>query len=695
MDTLRLRLLLPLWLFGFLPAMGATTLMGRPLDWFWSTSGLLLALGVLLGAYLITGFMLRPAKSIMTGAGSVLRGVPPSNEVAEWLPSDFWKLRCDINMIFTKQRQALNAAEQHATQTAQRLLNAERLLREAFTALQGIFNASEDGVAVVDAQGSIIATNARLDLFLGRPVEEVAGRDGKKLLSAFVDSFADRQTVAAWLEKVTSQLDTTDQSPVLSTSAADGRVLSLRVAPMTTDSGEILGRIWLMKDHSHLHVLERQLRESQKMGTIGQLAGGIAHDFNNLLTTIRGNLTLAELTPASNAGAVRDKLQSASHATQRAADLVKSLLGYSRTGSRSGAGTSSARKSVNLKQLLADVQQLLKHSVDSSVTIQMRAGLDDSQVHADSSQLQQVMLNLCLNARDALPVDGGIIEIAVENVTRAMRGSEARDHVMLVVRDNGHGISEEHRQRIFEPFFTTKHASKGAGLGLATAQDIVREHGGWIEFDSEPGRGSEFRIYLPRTQVVSESALPQISGSDAYAGADTIAAPLGMQTTILVVDDEAPVRSIAANMLGFLGYRVLEAADGQQMLDICLQGREKIDAILLDIYMPLLSGREAFKQLRAASNNTPVVVCSGFIIDPDEFMLLSQGQPPPVDIMLKPYALDCLSKALAKAVGAPGMDSATRTSPPQATTAAMPRLVDMIDDVAAPVRESGRPMLSA
>jgi two-component system cell cycle sensor histidine kinase/response regulator CckA len=417
---------------------------------------------------------------------------------------------------------------------------------------------------------------------------------------------------------------------------------------MRTDAGEVIGRIWIVKDRSEMRVLENQLRESQKMGTIGQLAGGIAHDFNNLLTAIRGNLTLAELTPASNQAGVRDKLQNANHATTRAAELVKSLLGYSRRST----GV-AVRKATNLKRLLADVQNLLKHSVDPRVTIQMRGGMDASYATGDATQIEQVMLNLCLNARDALPADKGVIEIAVENVTHRMppktaEGNESADFVMLVVRDNGHGISEEHRQRIFEPFFTTKAGSKGTGLGLSTAQDIVREHGGWIEFDSEVGRGSEFRVFLPRllNPEQTEEEIPIDNGP-------AITAPVGGQTTILVVDDEAPVRSIAMNMLGFLGYRTLEACDGQQALDILLRTQEKVDAVLLDIYMPKLSGRDTFKELRAVGNDVPVVVCSGFVIDPDEFTLLSQGRKPPVDIMLKPYSLDGLSKALAKAVQKP------------------------------------------
>ncbi|HEY1049492.1 MAG TPA: PAS domain-containing protein, partial [Prosthecobacter sp.] len=401
MNSLRLRILFPLWLFGFLPAMGATRMMGHSLDWFFGITGVLLGGGVFLGAYLVSGWLLKPTTAVMKGTTAVLRGVPPDAQSAEWLPSDFWKLRCDINMIFAKQRQALNAAEQHACQTAQRLLTAERLLREAFTALQGLFAASDEGVLVVDAQGSIIASNAKLDDFIGKAVEDVAGRDATRILSALVERFTEKAVVTAWIEKTSASLDAQDETPPMV--ANDNRVFSLRSSPMRTEAGEVIGRIWIVKDRSEMRVLENQLRESQKMGTIGQLAGGIAHDFNNLLTAIRGNLTLAELTPASNPAGVRDKLQNANHATTRAAELVKSLLGYSRRST--GA---SIRKTTNLKRLLADVQNLLKHSVDPRVTIQMRAGMDASYVNADGTQVEQVMLNLCLNARDALPADKGV-----------------------------------------------------------------------------------------------------------------------------------------------------------------------------------------------------------------------------------------------------------------------------------------------
>ncbi|MCW0218877.1 MAG: ATP-binding protein [Prosthecobacter sp.] len=641
MNSLRLRILLPLVLFGFLPAIGAARLMGHSWDWFFSTEGVLLGGGVFLAAYLLSGWTLKPVVAVMSATASVLRGVPPTKEVAQWLPTDFWKLRCDINMLFAKHRQSLNAAETHACQTAQRLMNAERLLREAFTALQGIFAASDEGVAVVDTQGSIIASNSKLDEFLGKPLEELGGRDVTTLLSSIAGRFAETDKMAQWLAQSAQDPNFQDQIEADLGSKVGGHY-SVRTAPMRTDTGEVIGRLWMVRDCSQMRGLKRQLQESQKLGTLGQLAGGIAHDFNNMLTAIRGNLTLAELQPANNQSEVREKLQCANQATQRAADLVKSLLGYSRRSSGQ-----SLRKVTNVKKLLAEVQTMLKHSVDPRVEIRVRAGMDASFVVSDSTQLQQVILNLCLNARDALPEDKGIIEIGIENVTHRgpTQDQGPAEFAMIVVRDNGHGIPEEVRGRVFEPFFTTKTDGKGTGLGLSMAQDIVREHGGWIEFDSVENQGTEFRIYLPRTTDPEN-----IEEDPAFDNSSSVTPAAGQRGTVLVVDDEAPVRSIAVNMLTFLGYRVLEASDGQQALDTIFKSGEKVDVMLLDIYMPKLSGRDTFKQLRAAGNDVPIVICSGFVIDPDEFVILSEGRLPPVDIMLKPYSLDGLNKSMAKAI---------------------------------------------
>lgn len=630
----------PLWLFGFLPAMGVTRLMGHSIDWFFGVQGVLLGGGAFLGSYLLSGWMLRPAFAVTEAAASVMRGVPPSAATAEWLPQDFWKLRADINMLFAKHRQALNSAETHACQTEQRLLNAERLVREAFTAMQGIFAASDECVAVVDGDGSIVASNARMDEFLGQPLEEVAGRDAKAMLTALTKRMKDGEKLESWTA-LAAEDDEFDAELEIETNDTPARTVVMRTAPMRAESGETVGRLWMLRDRTQVRGLEQQLRQSQKMGTLGLIAGGIAHDFNNLLTAIRGNLTLAEMTPPDQQDEVKDRLDGATQATVRAAELVKQLLGYSRR-------SDPDRKVTNMKRVVSDALSLLKHSVDPKINLRSHITSDSSFAVADATQLEQVLLNLGINARDALPAQGGIIEMALENVDRQMNeNGEKGEYVMICVRDNGHGVPVEDRQRIFEAFFTTKEAGKGTGLGLATAQDIVREHGGWIEFDTELGRGTEFRIILPRVA----------RGSDKEDEIPSTIVPVQQpeaqkRGTVLVVDDEAPVRAIAVNMLRFMGFDVLEAGDGQQALDIIQRSGSLLDVVLLDIYMPKLSGRDTFKQMRAQGNNTPVVVCSGFVLDPDEFVVLSQGRTPPVDIMLKPYSLDALTRAINKAVAA-------------------------------------------
>lgn len=639
MHSTRLRLLGPLWLFGFLPAMGAAKLMGQPLAWFFSLSGVLLGGGVFLAAYLLSGWLLSPTRAVMDAACRLLKGLPPEHHSANWLPETFWKVRNEISQLFSKQHQALAAAEEHASQSSRRLQHAERLVREAFSAMQGLFAASDEGMAVVDAHGAIIASNEKLDAMLGQPLESLVGRDGAKLAALFQSRLASKIDKDEWfalLEKNPGEqhhlLADIDNDPT--------RHVELQSLPMKSESGLVIGRIWILRDRSRLNQLERQLRESQKMGTLGLIAGGIAHDFNNLLTAIHGNLALAELSPTANEE-VKTRLDGANQATARATELVKQLLGYSRRGQ-------AARQKVEMKRLITDVQALLRHSVDPRISIRSRIAEEPAFIEADPVQIEQVLLNLGINARDALPEQGGFVELEVACTSRRQTGApEATDtpYVVITVRDNGHGIPPENRQRIFEAFFTTKEPGKGTGLGLATAQEIIQEHGGWIEFDSEVGRGTEFRVFLPRLVAAPPSAAPERT----KPAARPRAAAKGPSRRILVVDDEAPVRHIAVNMLAFLGHEVLEAADGEQALAMIAGGEEKIDALMLDIYMPKLSGRDTFRQLREQGNELPVIVCSGFIIDPDEFVVLSQGRTPPVDILTKPYSLTGLQNAIAKA----------------------------------------------
>lgn len=640
MNSIRLRLIGPLWLFGILPAIATAQLFGQPLAWFYSSTGILLGCGVLLLACIFSGWVLQPVRSMMTATCRLLRGLPPELKDADWLPTAFAGVRGEINQIYAKQHHALAAAEAHAGQAQQRLQNAERLVREALGVMQGIFAASDEAMAVVDSHGVIIASNEKLNQLIAAPLETLVGSPCQQFYALLKSRLSSEADFSAWL-------DTIDQSPSPHQKVAahlnsdQSSQLEVETFPMTSESGNRIGRIWILRDRSMVTRLESQLRESQKMGTLGLIAGGIAHDFNNLLTAIQGNLALAEMTPSDNTEEVKNRIEGASQATVRATELVKQLLGYSRRSPQE-------KRPVTVEKLLTDVQALLRHSVDPRVSI--RTDIDDepSTVIADCSELEQVLLNLGINARDALPTSGGKIVLAVSNITHRDDNHPERAEApfaLISVRDNGTGMPPDVQGRIFEAFFTTKEPGKGTGLGLSTAQNIIQEHGGWIECESKMGEGTVFRIYLPR--VPDLVATPEPPAQERSKIRNQV--PPNQQRRILVVDDEAPVRSIAVNMLTFMGYEVSEAEDGEEALALIETQGHSIDAVMLDIYMPKLSGRDTFRKLRASGNEIPVIVCSGFVVDPDEFVILSQGHPPPVDIMVKPYSINNLQAAVAKA----------------------------------------------
>ena len=264
---------------------------------------------------------------------------------------------------------------------------------------------------------------------------------------------------------------------------------------MHDERGEPAGCVQLLSDVTPRKALEEQLRQSQKMEAVGRLAGGVAHDFNNLLTGVTGNLTLAlQATPADDPR--REFLLAAERAAWRAADLTRQLLGFSRQ-------TKPHMEPIDLNRCVREAVELLRRTLDPSIEIAARYADDLWPVEADAGQINQVLMNLCLNARDAMP-DGGRLELETANVRSTRRRREARpdrrpgEFVRLRVRDNGHGIPPDVLPRIFEPFFTTKEVGKGTGLGLAVVFGIVQQHRGWIECTSAVGQGTCFDVYLPR-----------------------------------------------------------------------------------------------------------------------------------------------------------------------------------------------------
>jgi two-component system cell cycle sensor histidine kinase/response regulator CckA len=640
MNSIRLRLIGPLWLFGILPALAAAQLFNQPLSWFYGTSGILLGCGVLLLACWFSGWTLQPVQSTINATCRLLRGLPPELNDSDWLPHSFTKVRAEINTLYTKQHQSLAAAEAHASQAEQRIKHAERLVRDSFSVMKGLFSASDEAMAVIDSRGTLIAANEKLHGLICVPGESLAGCSNEQFYALLRARLACQEDLAAWLQQL-DQMDQPHQKLLVHLTADPAAQVELETLPMVSESGDSIGRIWILRDRAIVNRLQNQLRESQKMGTLGLIAGGIAHDFNNLLTAIQGNLALAEMTPSDNNEEVKNRIEGASQATVRATELVKQLLGYSRRSPQQ-------KGPVTVKRLVTDVQALLRHSVDPRINISIQCDLEPSTVLADKTELEQVLLNLGINARDALASNGGKIELSVTNITHHDPSNPHQPevpYVMIGVSDNGEGMSPEVQARIFEAFFTTKEPGKGTGLGLATAQTIIQEHGGWIECESALGKGTLFKVYLPRiADAVKAPALLEVPTAPKPKAKPR---PTRLRR-ILVVDDEAPVRSIAVNMLAFMGFEVLEAEDGEQALALLESGKDPIDALMLDIYMPKLSGRDTFRKLRASGNQIPVIVCSGFVVDPDEFVILSQGHPPPVDIMVKPYSINNLMAAVSK-----------------------------------------------
>jgi signal transduction histidine kinase len=341
--------------------------------------------------------------------------------------------------------------------------------------------------------------------------------------------------------------------------------------------------------------LEERLRVSQKMEAVGRLAGGVAHDFNNLLTIISAHAEFL----AQELGPGNVELQGIARAAERGAALTKQLLLFSRH-------KPVAHEQMDLNAAVTDVMRLLTRVLGEGVRLQSQREPELWGVRADPDQIGQILINLAVNARDAMP-RGGTVRIATANQVvqeaRVLRGGDLSPgrYVIIAVADSGEGMSEEVLARLFEPFFTTKEFGRGTGLGLATVYGIVRASGGGIDVESRPGAGSTFRIYLPASD-----------GGPAQNGRATHAPEAGRGETILVVEDEDPVRTLLRRILVDHGYRVLEARDGADGLRRCQEHGGEIHLLLTDVVMPEMTGPELARHVSAQRPKTRVLFMTGY-----------------------------------------------------------------------------------
>jgi PAS domain S-box-containing protein len=466
--------------------------------------------------------------------------------------------------------------------------------------LRLLLESTGEGIVGLDADGRCTFANAAAGRMLGRPPEELAGQ---RLHAVVHHSHADGspypEAECPILRAVRTGQGCRADGDVLW--RRDGTAFAAEYSCHPIREGDVIrGAVVTFVDITQRKRLEEHLRHAQKMEAVGRLAGGVAHDFNNLLTVITGNLSLVLAALAAD-DPNREVLQTIDRAAWRAAELVRQLLGFSRQ-------TVLWLQPTDLNACVAEVVNILRRTLDPRIAVEVRSAPGLWAVRADPGQLNQVLLNLCLNARDAMP-EGGRLLLETANVVLDEAGArafpEARpgEHVRLRVTDTGHGIAPDLLPRIFDPYFTTKEHGKGTGLGLAMVFGIVQQHQGWIDCASTVGEGSRFDIYLPRlAQSGPEPAAPPPP-------------PAGGHETILLVDDDAALRQVGRALLERYGYRVLTAENGEQALEVYRCERKHIELVILDLTMPRLSGRDTLRRLREIDSRVRVVFTSGYSVE--------------------------------------------------------------------------------
>ena len=416
---------------------------------------------------------------------------------------------------------------------------------------------------------------------------------------------------------------------VLNIYVKEGHRRNQREEEFLSAIGNVLaGIINHKRTEKEMAALQEQLRQSQKMEAIGQLAGGVAHDFNNLLTVIKGYSQLS-LMQLNEGNPLRGKIEEIQKAADRAASLTRQLLAFSRR-------QVMEMRVLDLNAILGDLDKMLQRIIGEDIELRTVLAEDLGRVRADPGQIEQVIINLAVNAKDAMP-NGGKLTIETANVD--LDEEYARNHVavtlgryvMLAVSDTGVGMVPEIRERIFEPFFTTKEKGMGTGLGLSTVYGIVKQSGGNIWVYSEPGHGTTFKIYLPQVDEPPEEMVEKVMKEELPRGSETI----------LIVEDNEEVRKLAMSVLEKQGYNVLEASNGDDALHLPKERKESVHLILVDVVMPGISGRQLVEQFKEVSRDCKVLYMSGYTENGIvHHGILEKG----MNYIQKPFSVDGLAR---------------------------------------------------
>jgi PAS domain S-box-containing protein len=493
-----------------------------------------------------------------------------------------------------------------------------------------LFRDAPMGVAFTDASGTITEANAALAKFFGTS-NALVSRNFADLVGS-----GERGQIAGLIAKAAAGETGMSAVELRGAKSANGED---RMAELFASS---LGgkAILYLVDVSEQKSLETKFAQSQKMQAVGQLAGGVAHDFNNLLTVIIGNCEFLLMRHQAGDPSFKE-INEVHQNALRAAALVSQLLAFSRK-------QTMQPKVLALGDVVGELAQMLRRLVGEGITLNVERDSDLWQVHADEAQLGNAIINLVVNARDAMPSGG---TVTIRTVNQAVASSSALgtaimpagDYVRIEVADTGTGMSKEIQSKIFDPFFTTKPVGQGTGLGLATVYGIVKQTGGFITVDSEVGKGTCFNIYLPRLKVDVAAVAP----------VETIAAPardVTGQDTILLVEDEEAVRSFAARALRMRGYNVLEASGGEEALEIVQNTANVIHLIITDVVMPNMDGPTMVRHVKALKPNLPVIFMSGYA---EEAFRKNDQSSEDIHFLPKPFGLKQLAAKVKEVLSQP------------------------------------------
>ena len=509
-------------------------------------------------------------------------------------------------------------------------VEAEEARREASEKLRAILDASPVAITMLDLQGRVRSWNQGAERIFGWSQSEAFGQPLPFVPADKTQEFESLKARTLAGESLTGlelRRQRKDGSPV---------DVLLSTAPLFAADGAITGLVAALLDITEQKQLQAQLRQSQKMEAVGRLAGGIAHDFNNLLGVIKGYTEIARGSlPAADP--LHRPLGEVERAADRAAALTRQLLAFSR---QQVLEPRVLNLNESVEGLHGMFERLLPENIEVSPQLETMLGC----VMVDPSQLEQVIMNLVLNARDAMP-GGGRLMIETHNVeldetySRAHLAAPPGPYVLLAVSDTGTGMDAEILAHVFEPFFTTKEQGKGTGLGLATVYGIVKQSGGYVWAYSEPGGGSTFKIYLPRVEDKPKAQEAARTPADLACGTETV----------LVVEDEEGLRRLAREFLETCGYHVLDARDGIEALEIVRRDSETIHLLLTDVILPRLSGRDLAVQLAALRPSVKVLYMSGYT---DRAVLQNGVLEPGLAFLQKPFSLRTLAAKIREVLDA-------------------------------------------